>query len=460
MIRKAVVAIWILLAGAVVAAEPFVLRVIDESTGRGVPLVELKTTHNVCYYTDNAGMVAIDDASLLGEEVFFFVESHGYEFPKDGFGNRGKRFRVESGKTVELKLKRINIAERLYRVTGAELYQHALRAGEEAPIDKPRLNAQVVGLDGAQTAIYRGRLFWTWGDTSRLSYPLGNFNSSAAESRLPSQGGMDPAIGINLHYFENEKGFVRGIAPIEGDGPTWLTALVCIKDEGGKEHLVAAYNKIKPPLAVYERGLCEFDPDAKQFKKLFAFEKPATLVPTGHVFRHHDGQRQWLYVGEAVPHLRLPDRYESLIDPKQYEAVKADARFTDVATGQAVKHHHGAMAWSPYRKKWISIFTQEGGESSYLGEIYYAEAEAPEGPWRKAVKILTHDRYSFYNPKQHPYFSDEAGRYLFFEGTYSAMFSRKTDPTPLYDYNQIMYRLDLSDRRLQGSASLRSGDGP
>ncbi|MEX2139670.1 MAG: hypothetical protein WD894_10440 [Pirellulales bacterium] len=449
MIRKAIVASWMLLAGSVVAGEPFVIRIVDEHTQRGVPLVELKTTHNVRYYTDNSGLVAIDDPGLLGQDVFFFVQSHGYEFPKDGFGNRGKRFRVAAGKTAEVKLKRLNLAERLYRVTGADLYQHTLGAGKRAPIDKPRLNAQVVGCDGAQTALYGGTLFWTWGDTSRLSYPLGNFNGSAAVSRLPKQGGLDPAIGINLEYFENEDGFAQEIAPIAGEGPTWLTALVSVKDEKNQEHLVAAYNKIKPPLTVYERGLCEFDPKAERFNKLFAFEKTAALVPSGHAFRHPDAKGKWLYFGEAVPHLRLSDRYESLIDPRQYEPINSDVRFTNVATGKPVKHHHGAVAWSPYRKKWISIFTQEHGETSYLGEIYYAEADAPAGPWRKAVKIVTHDRYSFYNPKQHPYFSDGDGRYLYFEGTYSVMFSRNDDPTPLYDYNQLMYRLDLSDRRLR-----------
>jgi hypothetical protein len=449
MIRNAIAAISMLLAGSVVAADPFVLHVVDEDTRRGVPLVELKTTHNVRYYTDNAGFVAIDDAGLLGQNVFFFVESHGYDFPKDGFGNRGRRFRVEAAKTAELKLKRLNVAERLYRVTGAELYEHTLRAGKRAPIDQPRLNAQVVGCDGAQTAIYGGKLFWTWGDTSRLSYPLGNFNGSAAVSRLRKHGGLDPAIGINLEYFENQDRFAQEIAPIAGAGLTWLTALVCLKDDEGNEHLVAAYNKVKPPLTVYERGLCEFDREQKRFNKLFAFEKTAPLVPAGHAFRHHDADRARLYFGEAVPHLRLPDRYESLVDPRQYEPVKSDVRFTDGATGKPVKHHHGAVAWSPYRKRWISIFTQEGGETSYLGEIYYAEADTPAGPWRKTVKIMTHDHYSFYNPKQHPYFSDDEGRYLYFEGTYSAQFSRNADPTPLYDYNQIMYRLDLSDRRLK-----------
>ena len=95
------------------------------------------------------------------------------------------------------------------------------------------------------------------------------------------------------------------------------------------------------------------------------------------------------------------------------------------------------------------VFGQEFGGPSYLGEIWYAEAQALEGPWRKAVKIVTHDRYSFYNVKHHPLFDQEGGRLIYFEGTYTATFSGNDDKTPRYDYNQIMYRLDLADPRLR-----------
>ena len=70
------------------------------------------------------------------------------------------------------------------------------------------------------------------------------------------------------------------------------------------------------------------------------------------------------------------------------------------------------------------------------------------GPWVYARKIVTHDKYSFYNPKQHPMFDQENGRTIFFEGTYATTFSGNPDATPRYDYNQIMYQLELTDRRL------------
>ena len=95
----------------------------------------------------------------------------------------------------------------------------------------------------------------------------------------------------------------------------------------------------------------------------------------------------------------------------------------------------------------ISVEAQ--GKASQLGEIWYAEADKPEGPWKYARRIVTHDRYSFYNPKHHPFFDQRGGRYIYFEGTYTHMFSGNPEQTPRYEYNQMMYRLDLSDPRLK-----------
>ena len=105
------------------------------------------------------------------------------------------------------------------------------------------------------------------------------------------------------------------------------------------------------------------------------------------------------------------------------------------------------MYWNEYRQRWVMIMLESWG-TSMLGEIWFAEADTPIGPWLYARKVVTHDKYSFYNPKQHPMFDRENGRVIFFEGTYTHTFSGNTEQTPRYDYNQIMYRLDLADERL------------
>jgi hypothetical protein len=44
----------------------FVVRVVDEQTGRGVPLVELRLPTEVKYWTDSAGLAILEEPSLRG----------------------------------------------------------------------------------------------------------------------------------------------------------------------------------------------------------------------------------------------------------------------------------------------------------------------------------------------------------------------------------------------------------
>src|SRR5687767_15311040 len=84
---------------------PFAIEVVDGQTGRGVPLVELATVSGVSYVTDSAGLVAFDEPGLMNQRVFFHVQSHGYEYPKDGFGIRGVALDVKPGGTAQIKIK-------------------------------------------------------------------------------------------------------------------------------------------------------------------------------------------------------------------------------------------------------------------------------------------------------------------------------------------------------------------
>ena len=57
----------------------------------------------------------------------------------------------------EVRIRRTMIAERLYRLTGEGI-------GPPVPAKYPLLNAQVLGQDTVSAAIYRGEIFWIWGD--------------------------------------------------------------------------------------------------------------------------------------------------------------------------------------------------------------------------------------------------------------------------------------------------------
>jgi hypothetical protein len=84
----------------------FTIKVVDSQTGRGVPLVELRTTNNIRYFTDSQGIVAFYEPGLMDQDVFFLIDSPGYEYPKDGFGYRGKRLKTTPGSEVVIQSER------------------------------------------------------------------------------------------------------------------------------------------------------------------------------------------------------------------------------------------------------------------------------------------------------------------------------------------------------------------
>ena len=223
--------------------------------------------HQVRYLTDSAGWVAFDEPGLMGRKVFFQVRSHGYQFPKNGFGNDGVALEVAEGATARIKIKRLNIAERLYRVTGEGIYRDSVLLGLPAPIRQPLLNGQVAGQDSVVAAVWHGKIRWFWGDTNRLSYPLGLFQVSGATSLLPSQGGLDPSAGIDLDYFVDEKGFSRAMCPFAGPGAVWIEGLLVVLDEEGREQLAARYTRMKSLNEMLEHGLAVFDERTGTFKK-------------------------------------------------------------------------------------------------------------------------------------------------------------------------------------------------
>src|SRR5687768_10004533 len=170
--------LFILAPSLLLATEYFKIHVVDDQTGRGVPLIELRTINNISHWTDSAGVVAFNEPGLMNREVFFHVQGHGYTYPKDFFENRGVRLTPVADRSATVKVQRLNIAERLYRITGQGIYRDTLLLGEKAPIREPVLNAQVMGQDTVIATLYRGKIYWFWGDTDKASYPLGNYGAS------------------------------------------------------------------------------------------------------------------------------------------------------------------------------------------------------------------------------------------------------------------------------------------
>ncbi|MDZ4405829.1 hypothetical protein [Prosthecobacter sp.] len=427
------------------------IEVVEKGSGWPVPLIELRTTHHLRFITDNAGVIAFDAPELMGSLTWFDVIGHGYEVPKDGFGMRGVRLTPEPGKTLRVEVTRTNIARRIGRLTGAGLFAESQKLGSELDWK----DSGIHGSDSVQNAVHRGRLFWAWGDTQMPCYPLGIFDMSSATTAMQPLASLEPPLRLKLDYFTDDKGKVRGVAKMPGSGPTWVTAYVSLPDKNGTSRLVGSYVKIKPPLDAYESGLCVWNDDTSRFDLLrVLWTKSAAApkqppMPEGHPALWKDEQgKEWVLFGNPLPTLRCPATFEAWQDSNTWEALKPQTTLAS-ADGGTVKPHTGSIAWNAFRKRWVTVFMENFGKPSVFGELWYAETDAPTGPWGPAVKILTHDNYTFYNPRIHPEFTPDGSPVLFFEGTYTKEFAKHAHPTPRYDYNQILYRLDLDDPKLK-----------
>jgi hypothetical protein len=467
-----------LLAGPVPgAAECFALRFVDPTSSRGVPLVALATDDDALFVSDSQGMIAYCDPDRVGTEVHFTVTSHGYHL------NDGPDLVVSTsaGGALELGIFRDNVAERLYRTTGQGIYRDSVLLGLTTPLAAPNLNGLVMGQDTPFTNVYDGKLYWVWGDTDRPAYPLGNFRTSGAVSALPGAGGLSPDLGVDTTYFVDDSGFSRGmIDTTETGGPLWLGQLVNVADAAGQPRMYGRFMVARPmspttALAVFDDATATFD---------FVADDPAgATLPAGRPVVIDSGAGPFAYWSNPVRFAATVAGVTAVAAYEVYSAygahgstvferhadgslaydwkpgalpVSADAvvaaglprdqalddHLVDVLDGGAVQIAASSMIWNDYRQRFSKIIQQKFGASSLLGEIWYAEADTPLGPWVFARKIVSHDDYTFYNPDLIPYFSEAGGRILFFDATYTATYT-DAKPTPRYDYNEIMYRLDL-----------------
>lgn len=477
----------VVLAASMAAAadKPFGIRIIDEKTGRGVPLMELRTVNDIRLVTDSAGWAAFYEPGLMGREVFFWLSGPGYDMEKDGFGFKGVRPRPRAGETATYKVRNTNIAQRIGRTTGQGIYRDSELLGLPVPV--PNLMAEVMGQDSVQAVPYRGRIFWLWGDTNNPQYPLGNYHTTCATT--PAL--LMPEQGIVFDYFmDREKpDRLRHMMPQKERGAVWLFGLLNVKDDNGDETLFAHWGRHEALAKPVEHGICRFNESSGIFENVRTLEGAEDWKhPLPNAVRVSDESGDWFYFAHPFCHTRVKATAADVTNPASYEALKFDesshewrwqrespptrqgeelklllsgkmkaseARYhlKDVAGGKAVMLHNSSIEWNAFRKRWVLIGLQNGGKDdpSPLGEMWYAESAKIDGPWTKGIKVASHPRYSFYNPVHHAFLDDEGGRVIYFEGTYSLEFSGNPLAPARYDYNQLMYRLDLDDERLNAA---------
>ncbi len=485
----------------------FSIQVVDEDTHRGIPAVKLTTTNGISYWTDSFGRIAFYEPELMNQDVYFTIESFGYEFPKDEwFGFQGERFQTVPGKQVEIRMKRINIAQRLYRFTGEGIFRDSLLLGHSCPAMRQAHTSPIMGQDGHLNVYYKNKMFWIWGDTAIRSFPLGIFRATAATSELPRHGGLDPDKGIRFKYFRDDDTQVRRMVNSELK-PIWLIApRVCRDSKTNQEILFANYIN---GFDNQEKGIVVFNDQTEYFDPYCKLPLNDIMDIEGYAFTYHINETGYFSFGANWGSIRTPVTLESACDPCTWEAfsclkegtkynqekslmdrdphgtliwgwkkatspmretemepliqsglLRTKEKWYDLrspTTFQSIKSHSGTIYWNQYRQRWISIRVEKRGLSP-LGEIWYFEGDTALGPWVYGQKIVTHailhddpkhnEYYSFYLPAQYPKFDKEQGKIIYFAGTFTSEFSGMKVNIPRYDYNGIMYSLDLSDPRL------------
>ena len=486
-------------AGPVLGGPYFRISVVDQATGRGVPCVCLRTVNRVEYWTDSAGEVAFREQELMGRTVFFYVESYGYSYPTNAFGMAGVQLVAEPGGHAVVKVKRENIAERIYRCTGEGIYRDSELLGLRVPAIREKGKEPVVGQDGGLMLPFRGKFMWSWGDTICADFPLGVFKGTGGTSDFPENGGLDPDVGVCYHYFRDAKGRVRPMVDLD-EKIVWPMAPRLALDREGKEHLLMNYSLGYEPRG----GILEFDEASGYFRRVgdlppgdpFPYLCSAVLhywqqghayfgfgqwgaVRSGTDLAANLDWRSWESFTCLKPGTTLKDgpgafdrdtggrlrwawrtNAPTLTDAEQAQLVREGklrleerwCRPIDVNTGAEWLIHDGTVCWNAYRGRWICLRTQNFGVSM-LGEVLYFEGDTPLGPWCYCQKVATHangpkDTCGFYSVKQQPEFDKDGGRIVYFEGAFSQAFGARPAPIPRYDYNELMYKLDLADSRL------------
>lgn len=496
--------IWLGLAGslqpvtaaAAIAPDVFLLKFVDSATGRPVPLVEIELFNALRLSSDNLGHIAIREPDLDGRKVRILIRGHGYQYPhRDFFGERAATLQVMPGQSATIRLERRCIAERLYRITGSGRYRDTILAGLSGDDEHHSLPGNVVGIDSAVPVIWNNRLFCFWGDA--LSPWTMNLSGTGGEIMTADAAVPDERLPIS--YFCSEDGFTRHMIEPATPGFVWIETVVpLVTGPGSNTVLVARYVKHRTLEEAVETGFALFNPRRQQFKPI------KTIRSTRHHKSAHavpvtcDGHRgfciqPWERVPSDLATFIRPENYQYFsclrqVNDREKESFSADdGRFyavdrdrngrpvfswrrgglpftpalqrnlqkkgligpderwlhlTEIGTGKQLEDFSGSIAWNSYRNRWVMI------AQGNTGEIWFSEADTFTGPWIYARKIAEHEGYNFYNPVHHSWFDRDDGRIIYFEGTYTAFFTDKEYKTPRCDYNQVMYRLDLSDPRL------------
>ena len=334
---------------------PFRIDIVDQATGRGVPMVRLSAA-GTWAYSDSNGVVAWTDLLDKGRLTFTPL-TDGYELAHSSsqgiVGNAGVELNPTSGGRAVIKLNRTQVAERLYRLTGQGIYSDSVMVNASSPIADPILApAGITGQDGGTPAVYKGLAYWFWGDTNCARYDSNcgsqrdNWNDTAAIFTT----GATSVITQNppsLKYFTRVSGGFENpaqmapVQPMEYKGKscrTWIGSVCSFTDEDTHEEvLMAIYMKPdlnKPgPMLNQARGLLQWSDTLSRFRTLTAYHDPSTpcTLPQGctqtDVFGMYtvhrlgpDADPNYVYFGKPFTHYRVRRSVKAMANQSAWES--------------------------------------------------------------------------------------------------------------------------------------------
>jgi hypothetical protein len=450
------------------------------------------------FISDNQGIISILAPDLNGRKVRFLFQGHGYSIDKTDFwGQKSVTCLIKPGKTFKLKIKRKQLAQRLYRITGAGRYNNSILAGLTQRIPtRNLLPGKVIGQDSLIAIPWNNELWCFYGDTIGLN----SYNFSASCATLPLKSNRyDPEKFLPLKYKVDEYGFARPMIKTGKKGFTWIEYVLPVKIDSIKsqsEALLAKYVQHETLNKVAESGFAIMTRSSKNFKIIkklnankhhrcihpypvktasqsFFLLSPKRMVSPG--LKNIINQQKHFYFSPATENssqefsvlkkkkYRLNRNKEQKLvykwqqgawhfdskGKKQLFAPKimpAEALFSpiDLDSGKRIIKFTGSIVYNQYLKTWIAI--NQGLEP---GQITFSTSDTPTGPWTFARTITEFSNYNLYNPIIHPWFEIDQGRSILFEGTYTWFFSSSEKKTPWADYNQMMFKLDLTQPELQ-----------
>ena len=509
---------------------PFYIQVVDEDTGRGVPLVQISTQDWCVWWTDSNGIAAITDPDLQSDpatQIWVYTGTWGYTDPANNLEDPGRLFTVMPGTFARVEIRRNIRAERLYRFTGMGVFKDSLLAGLATPLSDPTdptQAANVAGQDSTQVALYKGRAMYFFGDTLVRQQAFGVMQSTGASTALDA----DVSSFLELEYFSADNGTSPApMVPVD-EAFTWVQAFATVNPGTESEALLGFY-------AIHDGdsmnttgyGSMRWDDSAGHFQLLVNFtatgqtqycttpscfyvlwEGAHSLVATAAGEPCEAGDKgAYVYLACPTPLVRFPatpeafesfDLWESYTPLKEGDTLAQpdpqlerdpetgalvygwklgtgalgpddeqefinrgvmsleESMFwgttVDAETGDALTLSGGDIQWNEHRQRWVYISQRD---DDIEGQVWYSESAELIGPYDTAVKIISHEddddiehnlgSYTFYNVVQLAFAAEGANIYI--AGTLDAatdMDNSARANVPRYDYNNMVYRLDLN----------------